>query len=110
MPANRIWWKKAGQPVRLGSVGIRDRYGTINRKASAMTTPECCTSSDGKKCCPCKKMPGLFLLLFGLTFLLRETDCLSAHTAAIAWPVIVMLAGLQFLLRDCCPCCKTEKK
>jgi len=96
--------------IQLDAVGIHDRYGTINRKDSAMTTPECCTSSDGKKCCPCKKMPGLFLLLFGLTFLLREAGWISAHCAAITWPVIVALAGLQLMFRDSCKCCQTEKK
>ena len=75
-----------------------------------MTTPECCTPTEGKKCCPCKKMLALFLILFGLTFLLREVGGISYHVAAIAWPVIVILAGLQFLLRDMCKCCKTESK
>lgn len=75
-----------------------------------MTTPECCTPTAGKKCCPCKKMPAVFLILFGLTFLLREVGSISAHSAAIAWPVIVILAGIQFLLRDMCKCCQTEAK
>jgi fatty acid desaturase len=73
-----------------------------------MTTPECCTPSEGKKCCPCRKLPGLFLILFGLTFLLRELGVISPHVAAVTWPVIVILAGAQYLFRDLCKCCKTE--
>ena len=55
-------------------------------------------------------MPAVFLILFGLTFLFRELGVISFHTAAIAWPVIVILAGIQFLLRGLCKCCQTESK
>ena len=76
-----------------------------------MTTPECCTpTTEGKKCCPCKNMPAVFMILFGLTFLLRALGVISIHAASIAWPVIVIVAGLQFLLRGMCKCCKTETK
>ena len=75
-----------------------------------MSSPECCTPTESKKCCPCKKMPAVFLILFGLTFLFRELGVISFHTAAIAWPVIVILAGIQFLLRGLCKCCQTESK
>lgn len=75
-----------------------------------MTTTECCTPSEGKKCCPCSKMPGLFLILFGLTFLLREVGLISPHVAAVTWPVIVILAGAQYMFRDLCKCCQTESK
>jgi uncharacterized membrane protein len=75
-----------------------------------MTTPECCTTSEGKRCCPCRMMPGLFLILFGLTFLLRELCVITPHVAATIWPIIVILAGLQYLLRGLCTCCKTESK
>ena len=72
---------------------------------------ECCggtPSDDKKKCCPCKKMPALFLILFGLTFLLREVGLITPHIAGIAWPVIVILAGAQFMFRDMCKCCKGD--
>jgi len=75
-----------------------------------MSEPECCTPAEGKKCCPCSKMPGLFLILFGLTFLLREVRLISPHVAGVAWPVIVILAGAQYMFRDLCKCCKTESK
>jgi len=50
----------------------------------------------------------MFLILLGLTFLLREVGCISYHVVAIVWPVIMILAGLQFLLRGMCS--KTESK
>ena len=74
-----------------------------------MTTPTCCTPTAVKKCCPCKKMPAVFVILFGLTFLLREVGVISFHAAGIVWPAIVILAGLQFLLRDLCKCCQTDE-
>jgi hypothetical protein len=55
-------------------------------------------------------MPGLFLILFGLTFLLREVGLISSHVGAVTWPVIVILAGAQYMFRDLCKCCKTESK
>jgi Domain of unknown function (DUF5668) len=73
-----------------------------------MTTPECCTPSEGQKCCPCSKLPALFVILFGLTFLLRELGVISSHTAGIAWPVIVIVAGLQYLFRGLCKCCQSD--
>lgn len=75
-----------------------------------MATPECCTPSEEKKCCPCRKLPALFVILFGLTFLLRGVGLISYHVAGITWPVIVILAGAQFMFRDLCQCCKTEPK
>lgn len=75
-----------------------------------MNTSECCTPSEGKKCCVCRKLPGLFLILFGLTFLLRATGLITPHAAALIWPVIVILAGVQVMFRDCCTCCKPEAK
>ena len=75
-----------------------------------MSTTDCCSTTEVKKCCPCKKMPAVFLILFGVTFLLRELGVISFHTAAIVWPVIVILAGLQFLLRGLCKCCQTAAK
>jgi hypothetical protein len=73
-----------------------------------MATECCSTPSEGKKCCPCSKFPGLMVILFGLTFLLRETGLISQHCAAITWPVIVILAGAQYMFRGLCKCCKGD--
>lgn len=72
-----------------------------------MTTPECNISED-KKCCPCRKLPALFLVLFGFTFLLREAGFISQHVAGLIWPCLVILAGAQFMFGHLCKCCKTE--
>lgn len=71
---------------------------------------ECCggTPTEGKKCCPCKRMPGLFVILIGLTFLLKQVGVIDAHTAGILWPVIVILAGAQLMFRDLCKCCRAD--
>jgi hypothetical protein len=53
-------------------------------------------------------MIGLLVVLFGLTFLLRALGVISNHVASIAWPIIVILAGLKTLCRGMCKCCRTE--
>jgi hypothetical protein len=73
-----------------------------------MSTECCSTPSEGKKCCPCKKFPGLLVILFGLTFLLRATGLITPHCAAITWPIIVIVGGAHFMFRDLCKCCKSE--
>ncbi len=75
-----------------------------------MAASDCCTPSEGKKPCVCRKLPGLFLILFGLTFLLRESGAISHHVAALVWPVIVILGGAQIMFQGLCKCCKTEPK
>ena len=52
-------------------------------------------------------MIGVFVVLFGLTFLLRSLDVISPKAAGIAWPIIVILAGLQSIFRSKCKCCNT---
>jgi hypothetical protein len=64
--------------------------------------------SEGKCSCPCHNMIGVFVFLFGLTFLLRALDVLSNHAAAIIWPIIVMLAGLKTIFRRMCKCCSAS--
>ncbi len=67
--------------------------------------------SNGKKCCcPCHKMIGIFVILFGLTFLLKNLGVISDHTAAIAWPVIIILAGLKRMAKSMCKCCPEASK
>ena len=64
------------------------------------------TGGTGGKCsCPCHKMMGMFVVLFGLVFLLRTLDVLSPKMAGIAWPVIIILAGLKSMFGGMCKCC-----
>ncbi|MEK7503668.1 MAG: DUF5668 domain-containing protein [Patescibacteria group bacterium] len=51
-----------------------------------------------------KVMPMLIVLL-GLTFLSKELGIVSAGTANVIWPVIVILAGLKKLMGNVCKCC-----
>ena len=63
------------------------------------------TETKSKCSCPCHKMIGVFVVLFGLTFLLKSLDVLSPKAAGIAWPIIVMLAGLKSIFGRNCKCC-----
>ena len=71
-----------------------------------MTTTE--TKPECKRCCPCQYMMGLLVVLFGLTFLLRELGVISNHFASITWPIIVIVAGLKALFGHMCKCCRKE--
>ncbi|MFA4954937.1 MAG: DUF5668 domain-containing protein [Patescibacteria group bacterium] len=50
-------------------------------------------------------MVPLFILLIGVTFLLQALDILSAGWAAIIWPSLLILIGLQKLFSRMCKCC-----
>ncbi|MDO8523166.1 MAG: hypothetical protein Q7S12_02680 [bacterium] len=55
--------------------------------------------------CPHHKMVPVLVVLFGLTFLLGALDVLSAGTVNIAWPILVVLAGLMKMMTGACKCC-----
>lgn len=57
------------------------------------------------KGCPCHRMTGVFIVLFGLTFLLGALGYLSASTVNIIWPSFVILAGLKAMAKGMCKCC-----
>lgn len=63
---------------------------------------------DGsQKCnCPHHKMPAVFMIVFGLVFLLEALDMLSHSMVSMTWPVIVILAGLSKIFSSRCHCCK----
>ena len=62
-----------------------------------------------KKCgCPCHKMSGIFIVLIGVAFLLGNLGVISAHAVGIAWPVLLILAGLKKTFRGMCKCCSGE--
>jgi len=60
----------------------------------------------GPKCqCPHHKITPIFVVLFGLVFLLGTLDVLAARTVSIVWPIIVILVGLQKMFGSRCTCC-----
>lgn len=56
--------------------------------------------------CPCHKMLGVFIVLFGLTFLLGTLEVISQKTVNIVWPIFVILAGLKKMTKGLCKCCE----
>jgi len=61
--------------------------------------------NDGASCgCPCHKMAGVFIVVFGLVFLLGALGVLSAHAVGVTWPILVILVGLKKLIGGC-KCC-----
>ena len=60
----------------------------------------------GKMCgCPHHKMIPVFIVAFGLLFLFHELNVISSHALNIAWPIVVVLAGLQKMFKGVCKCC-----
>jgi hypothetical protein len=60
----------------------------------------------GKKCgCPHHKMVPIFIALIGLTFLLNAVWVLSDQAAAVIWPILLILIGLQKIFGGMCQCC-----
>ncbi len=66
---------------------------------------------DQKKVCGCPhhKMSAIFLTLFGLVFLLGAFDVLSAKVVSIAWPLIIIAAGLTKGTAHKCTCCDKDR-
>ena len=62
-------------------------------------------ASAGKCSCPCHKMVGLFIALIGLTFLLGAFNVLSPRVVEVTWPILVIMAGMQTVMRGRCKCC-----
>jgi hypothetical protein len=50
-------------------------------------------------------MGGIFVILFGLTFLLGSFNVLSQQAVHTIWPIIVILAGGKMLIKGMCKCC-----
>ncbi len=61
----------------------------------------------GKACgCVHHKMMPLFIVLFGIVFLLGGLGKIDMGTVNIVWPILVILAGLQKMFSGMCKCCK----
>jgi len=58
------------------------------------------------KCrCPHHKVFPIFIVLFGLLFLLEAVNVITPTATNILWPIIVIAAGLQKLFEQKCSCC-----
>jgi len=69
----------------------------------------CCGGgSCGMGGCRCMhhKVPALMVTLFGLLFLGKALNWVTAETVNWAWPVLVLIVGLTKLCRGMCKCCK----
>ena len=60
---------------------------------------------DGMCSCAHHKAVPVFIVLIGLAFLLRSLGVLTADFVAMAWPVLVILIGLQKMMGGMCKCC-----
>ena len=63
--------------------------------------------SEGKCGCPCHKMFGVFIVLAGVIGLLAVFAVISHKVAAIIGSILLIMAGLQTMMRGKCKCCNT---
>ncbi len=56
--------------------------------------------------CPHHKMVSVFIVLIGLTVLLKNLSVLSMGAADVIWPSLLILIGLQKMFGGMCKCCK----
>ena len=61
------------------------------------------------KTCECKcyghSMKGIFVILFGLAFLLQQLNVLPASFVQTFWPVLLIVWGLKMMMGKMCKCC-----
>lgn len=91
-----------------GSTGQKDCKGRI-RCMLAPLNHHSFNMHDGMCKCPHHKMGPLFLTLIGLVFLLQALEVVTATFTATAWPVLLMLIGLQKMMGGMCTCCGAKK-
>lgn len=61
---------------------------------------------NGETCsCPHHTIIPILVILFGLAFLLQALGVVSEYFTGVAWPILVILAGLQKLFGSRCKCC-----
>ena len=61
---------------------------------------------EGKTCgCGCHKGFPILVILFGLVFLLSALNVVTMAFVGIAWPILVIIAGLMKLMKGKCGCC-----
>lgn len=59
--------------------------------------------------CPHHKVVPVLIVLLGLVFLLQAMGTISSDFASLAWPVVIILIGLQKLFGGMCSCCNMKK-
>jgi hypothetical protein len=65
---------------------------------------KCCETK--KCCCFCHKMPGVLIILIGVTILLGALDVINNFkTGAIIISILIILLGLSKLCPTFCKCC-----
>jgi len=62
--------------------------------------------NQGMKCsCKHHQAVPVLVILFGLTFLLKALNIVTAEFVDMAWPVLVIVAGLFKMTSRMCKCC-----
>ena len=61
----------------------------------------------GEKCyCPHHKVVPIFVVLLGLLFLLNAFNVFNPMFVSVAWPILVIAAGLTKMFEHKCTCCR----
>ncbi len=64
----------------------------------------CCTEHANCRC-PHHAIVPILITLIGLAFLLQAFAVLSPRFVEIAWPILLVLIGLNKLIAGKCKCC-----
>ena len=67
------------------------------------------TCGSGGCACPHHKMVPLCITLIGLLFLLQAYGTVSASFVSVAWPILLILIGLQKMFKGMCKCCGSKQ-
>jgi hypothetical protein len=64
---------------------------------------------EGKSCCLCEKLSGIFLILAGTAGILTVLNVVGGRRGTFATCVLLILAGLPMVLRGACRrCCSHQ--
>lgn len=77
----------------------------MKKEDGHMCGPGGCGDKGGCKCMH-HKVPGVLVVLFGLSFLLKGLGYLTMEQVNIEWPILVIILGLMKLMGGKCKCCK----
>jgi hypothetical protein len=63
----------------------------------------------GNKCgCPCHKMPGIIMMIAGLSFLLKNGGVITEELNNWIWPSLIFVGGLTRMCKGMCKCCSKQ--